>query len=246
MRVPAAIKDQVQQLGGAFMFSREAKAYAMEIGVEGFIGPYMRGRAGVLGDVDADVVTAAVGFFPADTVRAAWESVPCSSAKAAEGYARAAQEFGRRKLAGFDESVRLAELLRAVVDNADVAGVPLFAGWRAMPLPDDAPAQVLQLTHTLRELRGGLHFLAVYAGGLSPLEAVLVGGSPLADGPGQARFYGWEEPFPEVTDELRARWNEAEEVTEALITPAFEVLGASEGEELIALMAQAHGAALSR
>ena len=228
------------------MFSREAKAYGMEIGAEGFIGPYMRGRAGVLGDVDADVVTAAVGFLPADIVRAAWESVPCPAAKAAEGYARAAQEFGRRKLAGFDAPDRLAELLKAVVDNAEVAGVPLFAGWRAMPLPADAPGQVLQLTHTLRELRGGLHFLAVYAGGLSPLEAVLIGGSPLADGPGQARFFGWEEPFPEVTDELRARWNEAEEVTEALITPAFDVLGASEGEELVALMTQAHAAVFSR
>jgi hypothetical protein len=246
MRVPAAVKDQVQELGGVFMFSREAKAYGAELGVDGFIGPYMRGRAGVLGDVDADVVTAAVGFFPADTVRSAWESVPCSAAKAAEGYARVAQEFGRRKLAGFAAPGRLAELLKAVVDNADVAGVPLFAGWRAMPLPEDAPAQVLQLTHTLRELRGGLHFLAVYAGGLSPLEAVLIGGSPLSDGPGQARFYGWEEPFPEVTDELRARWNEAEEVTDALITPAFDVLGASEGEELVALMTQAHAAVFSR
>jgi hypothetical protein len=246
MRVPEAIKDQVQQLGGAFMFSREAKAYGAEIGVDGFIGPYMRGRAGVLGDVDADVVTAAFGFFPADTVRAAWESVPHPPAKAAEAYLRVAHDFGRRKLTGFKEPDRLAELLKAVVDNADVAGVPLFAGWRAMPLPDDASAQVMQLAHTMRELRGGLHFLAVLAGGLSPLEAVLIGGSPLADGPGQARFYGWEEPFPEVTDELRARWNAAEEVTETLITPAFDVLGASEGEELVALMTEAHATAFFR
>ncbi|WP_460370217.1 helix-turn-helix domain-containing protein, partial [Actinocorallia lasiicapitis] len=85
------VKDYVQQLGGAFMFSREAKEFGRTTGVEGFIGPYMRGRAGVLGDVDADVVTAAVGFFPADVVRAAWESVPMPAAEAAAGYAVAAQ-----------------------------------------------------------------------------------------------------------------------------------------------------------
>ena len=45
MSVAAAVKDHIQQLGGAFMFSREAKDYAREVGVEGFIGPYMRGRA---------------------------------------------------------------------------------------------------------------------------------------------------------------------------------------------------------
>ena len=54
MTVAHAVKDQIQQIGGGFMFSREAKEFGRTTGVDGFIGPYMRGRCGVLGEVDAD------------------------------------------------------------------------------------------------------------------------------------------------------------------------------------------------
>lgn len=242
-----SVKGQIQELGGAFMFSRETKAFGESVGVPGFIGPYMRGRCGVLGDVDADVVTAAVGFFHPAAVRAAWESVPLPAARAAEGYLSACHEFGRRKLASFEEADRLAELLLAVVRNGDVAGVPLFAGWRAMPLAEDGRARVMQLVHTLREFRGGLHFLAVKAAGLSAVQAVLIGGSPLFSGADQALHYGWpQSALEEVADERRARWQEAELVTDALAQQAFSVLDKAEGEELVALVARAHAAAFSR
>ncbi len=44
----------------------------------------------------------------------------------------------------------------------------------------------------LREWRGGLHLVATTAVGLSPLEAILTN-----EGPGQAKFFGWSEPFPD-------------------------------------------------
>ena len=44
----------------------------------------------------------------------------------------------------------------------------------------------------LREWRGGNHLVATTAVGLSPLEAILTN-----EGPGQAKFFGWPEPFPE-------------------------------------------------
>jgi len=241
-----SVKRQIQELGGAFMFSREARAFGESTGVPGFLGPYMKGRCGVLGDVDADVVTAAVGFFHPGTVREAWESVPMPAAQAAEGYLDACREFGRRKLASFDEAERLSELLLAVVRNGDVTGVPLFAGWRAMPPAEDPRARVLQLVHTLREFRGGLHFLAIRAAGLAPAQAVLIGGSPMFDAREQARLYGWpEEELREPTEEQRARWQEAELLTDRLAQQAFSVLDKAEGEELAALMARAHEAALA-
>ncbi|MCD0453571.1 hypothetical protein LO762_30960 [Actinocorallia sp. API 0066] len=246
MTVAAAVKDHVQQVGGAFMFSREAKRFGATTGVEGFLGPYFKGRGGVLGDVDADVVAAAAGFFPLHTVRDAWESVPMPAAEAAAGYLRACQEFGRRKLAAFTGAERLAELLLAVVRHADPTGAPLFAGWRALPLDDDPRGRVLHLTHALRELRGGLHFLAVKAAGLTPLQAVLIGGSPLNDGPGQARWFGWPEPFAEPTDEQRALWRDAEAVTDRLVGQAFEALDKAEGEELAALTSEAWAAVFAR
>lgn len=242
----AAVKRQVLELGGAFMISREARAFGATTGVEGFHGAYTRGRGGVLGDVDADVVTAAFGFFEPGCVRAAWESVPMSAADAADEYMVACRDFGQRKLAAFGQADRLAELLRRVADAAPSTGVPLFAGWRAMPVPEDGRAAVLQLTHVLRELRGGLHLIAVRANGLTPLQAILVAGSPILDGPGHAKFLGWTEPFEPVTDDIRVRWEAAEKLTDELIAPCFDVLDDAERDELTALMLEAHRVALTR
>ncbi|WP_327151768.1 SCO6745 family protein [Nocardia sp. NBC_01329] len=246
MSVGATVNAHIQQLGGGFMFSREARQYAAETGVDEFFGPYTRGRGGVLGDVDAGVVTAAFGFFPENSIRTAWESVPMPAVEAAHRYALACQDFGRRKLRSLEEASRLAELLEVVVAAADPAGLPLFAGWRAVPLPGDAPGRVSQLTHVLRELRGGLHLIAVRAAGITPLQAVLISGSPLNDGPGQARWYGWPEPFEEITDDIRGAWERAESITDDLIAPAFGALGERAGAELVRLVAAAHSATFAR
>ncbi|MEC3917348.1 SCO6745 family protein [Nocardia sp. CDC160] len=246
MSVASAVKDQIQQIGGGFMFSREARAFADSTGVPGFLPGYTRGRGGVLGDVDADVVTAAFGFFRPETVRQAWESTASTSAAAgAQGYLKACQDFGRRKLATFEDAERLAELLRRVVAAANPVGAPLFAGWRALPQAEDAPGLVLQLIHTLRELRGGLHLVGVLGSGLTPLQAVLIAGSPLQAGPDQARNFGWPEPFEEITPELKGRWMQAESITEELIAPAFAVLDDKEGEELAALLTACQGVVFS-
>jgi hypothetical protein len=238
----SAAKDLIGGLGGAFMISREAKAYAHETGFAGWT-PYMRGRCGVLGEVDADVVASAVGFFPVDVVRKVWEagrSLPAEDA--AHRYATVCQDFARRKLAGLAETDadRLAELLEAVAGNADVIGAPLAAGWRAMPLPDDGRARVVQLAHVLRELRGGLHLVAVLSCGLTPLEAILTGGSPLIpDSEGNARYFGWPEPYSRPTDTVRERRTDTEDLTDVLVTPAFRVLSEAEGEEVISLLGKA-------
>jgi hypothetical protein len=238
--VAAAVAEPIGRLGGAFMISREAKAYAAEVGLAGW-APYFRGRCGVLGDVDADVVASAAGFFPAETVREAWDAgTGLSAATAAARYAVVAHDFGRRKLTGFTESARLAELLRLVVDGGDTVGAPLFAGWRAMRLPENDRAQVIQLAHVVRELRGGLHVVAVLASGLSPLEAVLSGTSALLNnGEPNAEYFGWPRPYPEVTEEVRRRRADAERLTDELMAPAFAALDETEADELVALLKKA-------
>ncbi|TYK52833.1 SCO6745 family protein [Actinomadura decatromicini] len=238
--IAAAVAEPIGRLGGAFMISREAKAFAAETGLSGWT-PYFRGRFGVLGEVDADVVLSAAGFFPATTVRHAWEAgAGLPAADAAGRYAAVAHGFGRRKLAGFAAADRLADLLHRVARTADVVGAPVAAGWRAMPLPEDGPARVIQLAHVVRELRGGLHVVAVLASGLSPLEAVLSGRSPLLpDGEPNAEYFGWPRPYPEVTDEIRRRHDEAERLTDELMAPAFASLDKAEADELTTLLNQA-------
>ena len=85
----------------------------------------------------------------------------------------------------------------------------------------------------LREWRGGLHLVATTAVGLSPLEAILTN-----EGEGQAKFFGWAEPFPDVTA-IKAKHGEAEAMTDRLCAaslaqalpadklPAFEAAVAS-------------------
>ena len=106
-----ATKTAIQTLGGGFMISREAKALCDRHGLDGR-QMYFRGRCGVLGEVDADVVLSAVVFFPAEHVRESWEGGrKLPAAEAAELYASACHDWGRRKLAGFSGAGRLAELL---------------------------------------------------------------------------------------------------------------------------------------
>jgi hypothetical protein len=238
--IASALTLPIGRLGGGFMLSREAKDYSRETGLKGWT-PYFRGRFGVLGDVDADVIASAAGFFPPETVRGSWEAgAGLPAATAAARYAAVAQDYGRRVLAGFAEAARLAELLQPVVEAASPVGAPLFAGWRAMPLPEDAPARALQLAHVVRELRNGLHIVAVQASGLTPLEAVLSGTSALLpSGEPNAEYFGWPRPFPELTDDVRRRRAEAERLTDELMAPALAALGQAEAAELVDLATKA-------
>jgi hypothetical protein len=235
----AAVGATVDTLGAGFMISSQAKAFAKGNGLRAWAA-YAVGRGSVLGDVDADVVTAAFGFWPSDVVRESWESgravISLDAARA--GYLTACHEWGRERYAGLAEAGRLAELLSWVVDGCDVAGLPLFAGWRAVDLPADDPARLNQLLHVTREHRGGTHLIAVLASGLSPLQAVLTG----PGGTGNASFFGWEEPFEDVSGHVLAR-SQAETLTNTLIAPAFDVLGHDERVELLALLEAASQAA---
>src|SRR6185312_17226025 len=97
---------------------------------------------------------------------------------------------------------KLVELAERVVVSAEAAGMPLFAAWRAMPLPDGAPsARAAVLAHLLREHRGQAHLLAIRATGLTPLEAIISG----PQGETGATAFGWQPPFPPYEPLVRRR-----------------------------------------
>ncbi|WP_246609671.1 SCO6745 family protein [Nonomuraea rhizosphaerae] len=241
----ARVKAPIGQYGGGFMVSREAKAVCEEHGL-GAREFYFRGRCGVLGECEPDVVTSVAVFFPAAHVEESWlggRKMPVE--QAVELYARACHEWGRRKIGHFDGCARIAELLEPVVRDAPVAGAPLFAGWRAVPLPDDPPARATQLMHVLRELRGALHANAVIAAGLTPLEATLAAGhdaTPFGQVTGEAiaKFFLWPEPYPQPSPAVVSRRAEVEEATDDLLAPVFSVLNDAESDELIELLRFGH------
>lgn len=236
----AATRAAVAGLGGSFMISPEAKAAGKEGGYRGW-ELYAAGRGGVLGAAPVEVVEAVFGFHAPALLGPAWAGglAVRPLEQTVQRYVEVCHAWGRRRYSGLAGAHRLAELLAAVVDAASPLGWPLYAGWLRLARPADAPAAVAQLTHLLREHRGGAHLAAVRLAGLSPLEAILAG----EGGPGNATFFGWTGPFPVVDDQLRARRARAEELTDELVAPAYGVLSDGESAELVDLLRRAAEAA---
>ena len=107
----------------------------------------------------------------------------------AEAHSRMERDAG--DVEGLDDIVAVTE---EVVDGVEGSAIPLFVGWRNATRCATTAGRVAQLMQILREWRGGLHLVATTAVGLSPLEAILTN-----EGPGQAKFFGWSEPFPDFT-----------------------------------------------
>ena len=229
----ARVGPPVASLGGKFMLDDATTARGDALGLS-FPEFYMLGRGSVLGDVDADVVSAAFVYFPVAIVRMMWESGRAKHAPSdvVEPYAEACRAFGRTLLANVSSLDELSALMERVVAAASPLGAPLFAGWRAVPLPDDAPGRAAQLLHVLREHRGGSHAAAVLAAGLTPLEAIMGSGETA---PQQAALFGWPEPYPDpaATASTRAA---VEDVTNRMVAPAYEVLTEDERGRLAELV----------
>jgi hypothetical protein len=197
---------------------------------------YVAGRGGVLGDVGAEVAAAAMVFFPPAWFRQGWDEARAiaSPPVIAEGYLGGCRAWGRDKLAGFDGAARVAELATRISAAADPAALPLFAAWRAVPLPDDTLERAAQALHVLRELRGGLHGLAVVVSGLTPLEAIVAG----PGGTANAEFFGWPGPFPDPAP-LAGRRQHAEDLTNDLMAVPAGALDPGERAEFADLVTRA-------
>jgi len=218
-------------LGGAFMLDDATTARGAELGLD-LAGFYGLGRGSVLGDVAPDVVAASFPFVPGEVVCAVWRSARgvLAPADAVGHYVEACRDWGRTHLVGATGLERLCELLERVIDAGSVTSNPLFAGWRAIALPDDPAGRAAQLLFVAREQRGGPHVVAVLASDLTPLEAVIASGGP--DG---AALYGWPEPYPDAAA-LAERHTDAVRLTDRLVAPAYAALDEREGATLLAVL----------
>jgi hypothetical protein len=224
------VAGPVGRLGGLFMFEAAGFERGAELGLQPWSW-YHLGRGGVLGNPDASVVVAAFGFFPPELQTKAWNKgiAVMEPAEVAREYAAYCVEFGRTRFA-VEGADRLAELLTLAMDNAPIAGLPLFAGWRHLLYdgPTDGPARLGLALMAAREHRGGNHLLAVVAAGVPPLNAVMSG----RYGQTNAEFFGWPKPWPdpaEYADAMKA----VEAHTDDLVRPAYEALSEDERTELV-------------
>ncbi|MEY4361110.1 MAG: hypothetical protein RL391_416 [Actinomycetota bacterium] len=237
------LAPSVGALGGAFMLDPSVLGPGKSAGYPGGFSYYVVGRGGVLGDVDASVVSSAFGFFAPSLVRSLWEAgVPVEGARAgADRYTIGCAEWGRTRLGDWAGAPRAVQLLERIIDGANDSGLSLFAGWRAQSRPNDPVGRAYLLMHVLRELRGGVHLVATLAGGLTPLEAVLA--NPSSHGIEQAKRFGWNEPFPDVSRSHGAM-ADAERITNSMMARHLDTLSEDELVELVSLVAEAHQRAL--
>ncbi|GAB3065483.1 SCO6745 family protein [Micromonospora schwarzwaldensis] len=237
-QVVAASKPLVLELGEAFSRCPSTLRRARLLGISGWAF-YITGRAGALGDVRAETVAATLGFIAPEAVADGWDASARTVPPLEVAAANLAEccRWGTARLGDAPGVARLAGLLGRAVDAADGSAMPLFAAWRAMPMPAPEPsagARAAVGLLLLREHFAGAYLLAVRAAGLTPLEAVLAG----PEGEAGAAACGWAPPYPPIGPLVRRRiWAEA--VTDRLVSPAFHALGPAGGTELVELLTAA-------
>ena len=229
----ANAKPGLAQVVGAFAESPQTLRRARLLGLSGW-AYHVSARAGALGDVRPETVAAAIGFIAPEAVTDGWEATSKTSEpmEVATWHLHELCRWGDDHLGEFPRVGRVLDLTRRVVAAVDASGLPLFAAWRSMPVPDHTPgALAAVMLHLLHEHRMGVHVVAVRASGLTPLEAIIAG----PEGETGAVAFGWQPPYPPAGPIVR-RLMWAESVANALAGQAYGHLDRAERIELIGLL----------
>jgi hypothetical protein len=224
------MRNVVVNLPSRVMMDPASYGRGAEIGFEG-MDFYFAGRGGVLGDVSARVVTAALVFWAPEVVRASWErsAAVMPRRQAAEEWASAFSPWARQNLPEHRDWSMCTSLLRRVLETALVAGAPIFAGWLDLPEPDDLRELAMYQLNALRELRGAMHGAAVLTVGLAPVEAITV------RTPDMLGVYGWSDEAVDP-EPFHQRWGLAEARTDRMFGRALAVLDGDERGALVDLL----------
>ncbi len=219
----------VADIAAKFMLDMDTYGRGAELGYPG-ASFYFVGRGGALGDVTADIVSAAFVFFNPEAVRQAWADAASGPppSQAALEFAACGHAWAEKHMPDDIDLARLAELCGKIVQGANPACAPVFAAWRDLPEPSSTKALALHRLNALRELRGALHGAAVLSVGLDPAVAVAVKSSFML------AIFGWMEA-PDVTPEATEAWERAEDTTNLMMAPHFALLDESERDELVEL-----------
>jgi hypothetical protein len=228
MDLVATTAPSFAAVGASFYFVPETVAVGKQAGLNGFQW-YLLGRGGVLGDVDADVVSSAFGYFNPSTVRGLWDAATAVMAprEAGRRYHLCAADFGRQRFADVDGLEAFNDAAEALVAATHPAGLALYAALAAEPRVDDPAGRAMQLACVIREFRGSAHLAAVVASGVHPAVAHYI------KRPEMWKPFGYDEASPPtVTDADRDALAQAEVVTDRIVTPAFASLSDAQADAL--------------
>lgn len=215
-----ALRQAIEPLAGHVYFAPECHAAYERLGFAppGTLGnvatpdaaAYFTSRGAAMGQVHGPVVAAAFAVFEPGVVEAGIEygwrltdAATISAARTAGAIAHLERVLGPCP-AGTE---RVTALLTRALEPLRSEGRPLFAGLRALDLPDSAIGRAWRLADCVREYRGDSHTAAWNAAGYDAAEIGLVG--ELARGL-PARTYvrsrGWTtEQLDAAQERLRSR-----------------------------------------
>jgi hypothetical protein len=238
-------------------FSEEPTEALMALGHRNYWDGYFAGRAAPLGRAPAEVVHAIFYNFAEGEVS---RHIPRVWDTATPEAALAARQQGsvtalRRILGDLAEApcvVRAADLATKAATGAPTAGRILYAGLRALPVPDQPVARLWHAATLLREHRGDGHNAALVAEGIGGTQAhalhALSEGMPaerfgrihhlpkarlaaVADG---MRTRGLIDASGWLTDAGRETKERIESLTDDLAASAYDALEPCELDQLIA------------
>jgi helix-turn-helix protein len=202
----------IHDIGTGIYLSPDVLGWAAGWGWSNPFAFYFAGRGGMLGEVTPEVVTAAFGWFCPTAVSAMYnDGIGVAGARgAADRMAEAHGKWGDKHFIQVDGLEEAVPVIEDLVTGLEGSAIPLFVGWREATPSETSAGRAAQLMQMLREWRGGLHLVATTSVGLTPLEAILTN-----EGAAQAKFFGWPEPFPDVSA-IKAKHDEAEAITDRL------------------------------
>lgn len=224
------VADPIQIVGMSFYFDPTTRERAKEVGLNSF-EYYGLGRAGTLGDVNADVVVDAFTFFHPRSVDRMWTAAKLKGdpATIAQEYLQSAFSYADRTFGGIGDAVlaSFAVAARKVANAVEGGHHLLVDGYKKFDAPSNPVHAAYLGAILMRELRGCVHIDAVSEVGLRPVEAIY-----LQDA-GLFKMHGYEDDeVPEVSDDLAAKREQAEVLTTAKMSVYFDVLSADERQDL--------------
>jgi len=238
-------------------FSEVPNEAFLAIGMRNYWDGYFAGRAAPLGLAPAGVVHAVFYNFADGEVA---RHIPWVWGKTTPEEAIAVRERGSAaalrqvigELADSPGLVRVADLATRAAVSAPTGGRALYAGLRALDVPEEPVARLWHAATLLREHRGDGHNAALVANGIGGTEAHVLLALSLGM---RAEQFGRIHHLPKaqlaaVVDGLRGRGlvddgggftdagretkERIEARTDELAAPAYEVLSADELDELVA------------
>jgi hypothetical protein len=242
---------------GTITFSEGPTEAFLALGMRNYWDGYFAGRAAPLGLAPAEVVHAVFYSFADGEVARhipwVWgKTTPQEAITVRERGSAAALRQMIGELADSPDLVRVADLAARAAVSAPTEGRALYAGLRALDVPEEPVARLWHAATLLREHRGGGHNAALLAHGIGGTEAhVLLAlslgmraeefdrirhlpAAQLAAAVDGLRGRGLVNAPGGLTAVGRQTRKRIEDLTDELAAPAYAMLSADELDELIA------------